>query len=567
VQSKPIYILGTGLSHDGSTCLMKNGEIVVAIEKERLSRVKHDGGNDTLTVKYCLDAESISEKDLSMVVQVANFEKDEIQIDRYIGQRHFTKALAAPVHTISHHMAHAYSAVGSSPFETCNVMVIDGAGSPYQHCEDIEGAKIPAQQHPFNMRMYCEKDSFYFFDGQELRPIFKDFSEMLFHGKDSSVRLSTNYNSIGGLYSAASSYCFGNMDDAGKLMGLAPYGSLTSKPEIFKFQNGCVEIIYKNLEAVFTDAAKSYDHFKSNFQHYADIAKWVQNETERTILSVFSERLKLHPHPNMAYAGGVALNAVANARLLRETGIKNLYMQPAAGDNGLAIGCAYYGWLHVLKNKKVRHSGSPFLGKRYAEDEIQYAIRMYEVEHGVTIRRNRPSNCAAEMASLLNAGNVLAWLQGGAEFGPRALGHRSILADPRKTDIRSHINLKIKFREDFRPFAPAVKKENVHTYFEDGFESPYMILIDRIRKEWKDKVPGIVHCDGTCRVQTVTPEWNAEFYELLDAFEKISGVGILLNTSFNKKGMPIVETPKEALELFFNTAIDILVLENIIIQK
>ncbi len=565
MQNKPVYILGTGLSHDGSTCLMKDGEIVVAIEKERLSRKKHDGGNDFLTVQYCLDAAGIAEQDISLLVQAANFEKEGIRTDRHLGPRYFSAQFQAPVHTISHHMAHAYSAVGTSPFDSCNVMVIDAAGSPYQQCDDLEGAEIPAQD--FTSGMYCEKDSFYHFDGQQLIPIYKDFAEMRLYAKPTSIKLPTIYHSIGGLYSAASFYCFGNMDDAGKLMGLAPYGNSNNKPEIFKKEHDRIEINYDDLYGVFTDPSHSYDNFRKKFQHYADIAKWVQAETEKAILYIFKERLKLHQHDNLAYAGGVALNAVSNARLLKETGIKNLYMQPAAGDNGLAIGCAYYGWLNVLKNKKIKHSGTPFLGRKYEIAEMFSAIKEYEAQHNTHIIYRQSPSLYADMAGILASGKVIAWFNGAAEFGPRALGHRSILADPRLPGVRDHINLNIKFREDFRPFAPAVKEADVHKYFENGFVSPYMILIDHIKEEWKDKVPGIVHRDGTCRVQTVTTDWNADFYYLLDAFEKETGIGILLNTSFNRKGMPIVETPTQALELFFNTAIDILVLENIIIEK
>ena len=563
-QNKPVYILGTGLSHDGSSVLMKDGEIIVGIEKERLSRVKHDGGSDRLSVQYCLGAAGISENDLSMVVQAAHFDKDNIGTHRYQGKRFFSKIFNVPIYSISHHLAHAYSAVGTSPFDACNVMIIDGSGSPYEQCDDLEGAEIPRQ--PFNTRLFCEKDSFYFFDGQNMKTLYKDFSEVkAFDGK--GIRLPTNYHSIGGMYSAASHYCFGDMNDAGKLMGLAPYGNRLSEQEIFILKDGYVKVDYDVLQEFFTNPSADYQQFKGNFQHYADVAKWVQKETERAILYVFQERLKMKEHENLAYAGGVALNAVTNARLLPETGIKNLYMQPAAGDNGLALGCAYYGWLQLLKNKKVKYTGSPFMGREYSKEEILKAIEDFELSSGRPVKYTETQDHITEMARFLKGGKVLAWFQAGAEFGPRALGHRSILADPRSLGIRDHINLNIKFREDFRPFAPAVKETDVAKYFEDGFISPYMILIDRIKEEWKDLVPGIVHQDGTCRVQTVTPDWNSGFYNLLDAFEKESGIGILLNTSFNKKGMPIVETPAEALDLFFNTAIDILVLENLIIEK
>ncbi|HYH55012.1 MAG TPA: carbamoyltransferase C-terminal domain-containing protein, partial [Anseongella sp.] len=381
------------------------------------------------------------------------------------------------------------------------------------------------------------------------------------------LKLPTNYHSIGGLYSAASFYCFGNMDDAGKLMGLAPYGKLNGKPALFILKNGTVEVDYSNLAGFFTHPAAGYDSFKSNFQHYADIARWVQHEAEKAIEYIFKSRLEGLPAAKVAYAGGVALNAVANSQRKQNGRLAQFFPLPAAGDNGLALGCAYYGWLAHLKQSKVAPTGSPFLGRPYSPEEIKQAIREYEAKHSLKIYYSRQPDFIRKTAGLLAEGSVIAWYQGGAEFGPRALGHRSILADPRKAEIKNHINSRIKFREDFRPFAPAVRKENAGTYFRKGWESPYMILIDWIKPEWKAILPGIVHQDDSCRVQTVSPEWNNRFYELLGEFETAAGIGVLLNTSLNKRGMPIVETPAEALDFFFSCALDVLVMEDFIIEK
>jgi carbamoyltransferase len=558
------YVLGTGLSHDGSTCLLKDGKIIVAIEKERLSRRKHDGGNDFLTVEYCLKAAGIQANDLSLIVQAANFEID-IKPDRHHGKRFFDSGIEVPIVTISHHLAHAWSAVGSSPFDQCNVMVIDGAGSPYQQCLDLQFATIPT--YPFDKGMYCEKDSFYFFDGKKLNPVFKDFSEIRLYENKHSLRLPTNYHSIGGLYSAASFYCFGDMDDTGKLMGLAPYGELDGKPDLFRLKDGIVEVQYEHLKEFFTTPSEGPEYFSENFRHYANIARWVQAEAEKAILYLFESRTKLSQHTNMAYAGGVALNAVVNNKLLSSGIIENLYMQPAAGDNGIAIGCAWYGWHEVLEKLKQKGAAIPFLGKSYSGFEITEAIKQYEETFGTTVNYRQTDDYISQSAELLANGKVIGWYQEGAEFGPRALGHRSILADPRKKEIRDHINKKIKFREDFRPFAPAVRLENANTYFKRGHESPYMILVDHIRPEWEDVLTGVIHQDKSCRVQTVTQEWNRVFYNLLGSFEEKTGIGVLLNTSLNKKGMPIVETPLEALQLFYSGAMDALILNNYIIEK
>ncbi|AZI24180.1 transferase [Pedobacter sp. G11] len=558
------YILGTGLSHDGSTVLLKNGKILVAIEKERLTRVKHDGGNDFNTVQYCLDFAGIKASDLALIVQASNFENN-ISPGQYAGRRYFDGYIQTPVITLSHHLAHAWSAVGMSPFEECNVMIVDGAGSPYAQCLDLEGTTTPS--YPFSNGMYCEKDSFYHFNGKTLIPLFKDFSEVKLFQECHSLKLPTNYHSIGGLYHAASQYCFGNMNDVGKLMGLAPFGILNGKPPLFKLESGIIEVLYKNVDAYFNKPSSGYDTFKNDFKHYADMARWVQDETEKAIIYLFKERSKLYPHANFAYAGGVALNAVANFKLRRSGIVKNLYTQPAAGDNGIAIGCAYYGWHEILGQQKASIPDHVFFGRSYSNDDVEKALSDAGIIGNTAFSINQTTKFVALTAEELGRGKVVGWFQGGAEFGPRALGHRSILADPRIKDIKNHINSAIKFREDFRPFAPSVRIDDVQKYFIHGWESPYMILIDEIKPEWKNQLDGIVHRDGTCRVQTVTSAFNPDFYQLISDFEAITGIGVLLNTSLNRKGMPIVETPAEALSLFLSGAIDVLVLNNFIICK
>jgi carbamoyltransferase len=561
--SKPVYVLGTGLSHDGSSCLLKDGKILVAIEKERLTRIKHDGGNDSLTVQYCLDTAGITVDDLSLVVQCANFEKEEIQKHQYKGKRLFPADCAIPFVSISHHLAHAYSAVGTSPFNECCVTVIDGCGSFYHQCDDLKEAIIPSHTNS-QPGLYGEKDSYYFFDGKNVKPLYKDFSIINYLQKPGQVYLPTSNHSIGGLYSMASNYCFGDFDDAGKLMGLAPYGNRNIyKEQLFELKDGNVWVNEEVMHNYFTQPSDAVSRpFKEHFQYYADIARWVQDETERAILYIFSNRLQLHPHKNICYVGGVALNAVANTKIIEQTGIENFYIEPAAGDNGLALGCAFYGWMQVLQQEKVEHNGNTYFGRIYRNEKILTAIKRY----GTQINVREEKNIAAETAACLLQGKTVGWFQLGCEFGPRALGRRSILADPRSKNIQQHINTNIKFREDFRPFAPAVLFEDKDEYFELGLESPYMILIDRIREEWKEKMQGIVHVDGTCRAQTVKNS-KEPLYQLLQAWKKASGISVLLNTSFNKKGMPIVETPEEAIDFFLHCSLDVLVINNFIITK
>ncbi|HEV7782842.1 MAG TPA: carbamoyltransferase C-terminal domain-containing protein [Chitinophagaceae bacterium] len=560
----PTYVLGIGLSHDGAACLLKDGQIHVAIEKERISRIKHDGGNDSLAVHYCLDAAGIGIDDLSLVVQSANFEKNGIQKHRYKGPRLFPASTAVPFVTISHHLAHAWSAAGTSPFDECNVMVIDGCGSFYQQCDDLGNAFVPADVNSIP-GLYGEKDSFYFFDGKNMKPLFKDFSIINYTHKPGQVYLPTSNHSIGGLYSMAAHYCFGDFDAAGKLMGLAPYGNRQQyKEELFLLKEGRVLVNDEVMHRFFTEPADPVTHpFADHFQYYADIAAWVQAETERAVLYIIQHRLALHPHEQLVYAGGVALNAVTNAKIIDQTN-RELYIEPAAGDNGLAIGCAYYGWIEVLKKEKVKHSGSTCFGKIYDAGVIKETIG--KTGSREDRRAERSPDAVKTAAALLAAGKTIGFFQLGCEFGPRALGRRSILADPRTPGIREHINRHIKLREDFRPFAPAVLYEDKDIYFKKGYESPYMILIDEIKEEWKDKMPGIVHVDGTCRVQTVKDKAEP-FYQLLTEFKEITGISVLLNTSFNRMSQPIVETPEEAILFFYESRLDALVINDFIFTK
>ncbi len=562
----PIYILGTGLSHDGSAVLLKDGKICVAIEKERITRIKHDGGNDTDVIQYCLDAENITIEDVSLVVQSENFTIPSRE--RFKGKRLFTEKSTPEIITISHHLAHAYSAIGTSPFTECAVMVIDGCGSPLDQFLTLnpEDKHTIAEHYLTANEMLCEKDSFYYYDGTRLKTIYKDFSPMA-EATENQLKLPTTRHSIGGFYAAVSHYVFGNMDDVGKLMGLAPYGkSGVFETEAFYFENQNV-YVSNDWKAFLNNPSQGYDYFKDNFSYYADVAKWAQEQVEKAVLKCITQRYSLFSHPNLCYSGGVALNAVANAKL-EDTGIaKKIYWEPAAADNGLALGCAFYGWLHHLKMPKIPHDGSTCFGKKYSDEEIEQALK--NVDHTKYMvnyfqdEDNLLQHCAKNIAN----GKTIAWFHGESEFGPRALGRRSILAHPGIKGIKQHINSNIKFREDFRPFAPAVPEERVSEYFEKGRNSPYMILVDKTRIKYIESLQNTTHEDGSARVQTVNKKWNERFYKLIEYFDTISGIAVLLNTSLNRRGMPMVETPEEAIALFEETALDILILENYMISK
>lgn len=564
--NSPIYILGTGLSHNGSVVLLKDGRVCVGIEKERLSRRKHDGGNDTLAIQYCLDAEGIELKDISLVVQCANFDIPER--DRFKGERVFAGTDTPVIVNISHHLAHAYSAVGTSPFLECAVMVIDGCGSPLDQFLQLhpDQKEYISQETLNENRMVCEKDSFYHFNGKKLVPLVKEFSEMAESGSG-IFSLPTTRHSIGGFYAAVSKYVFGDMDDVGKLMGLAPFGNLgVFDFEAFEFRSGNL-FVNEDWKDKFTNPSQGYNYFKEHFDYYANVARWAQDQVEKAVIACITNRLERFPSENLCYSGGVALNAVANAKLEDSKIVKNIYFEPAAGDNGLALGCAFYGWIEHLKMPKVQHNGSTCFGKKYTDEDVNAVLQNEEYKkHNPKIFENE-DELLQYCAKKLNKGKTIGWFQSGSEFGPRSLGRRSILAHPGVKNMGDHINRDIKFREDFRPFAPAVLKDKVGEYFMAGRNSPYMILVDQTRPEYIEALRNVTHKNGSARVQTVEESWNPRFAKLIAEFYEQSGIAVLLNTSLNKKGMPIVETPQEAVHLFEITALDVMVIENYVIEK
>ncbi|MFA0960227.1 carbamoyltransferase [Roseivirga sp. BDSF3-8] len=686
---KSVYVLGTAVSHQGSACLLKDGKILVAIEKERITRRKKDGGNDQTAIQYCLDAAGITIDDVDLIVQNDNYSDFKFGNDYFEGPRPlFANVPDSKIKTISHHLAHAYSTIGTCPYEEFNMLIYDGCGNAYEDCIDVDGARIADKALIEKMpHLFLEKDSYYSYGKEGLTSLVKDFSEWGYLHRYPIYPVTTKH-SIGGLYAGVSIYCFGNMSDSGKLMGLAPFGREGKfQEEVFECRDGRVFVKYDWMNN-YRNPARGYDEFKQNFQYYADIAYGIQKEVERAILYMVNERLKVSHTKNLCLAGGTALNAVANDRIFKETDVENLYIEPASGDNGLAIGCAYYGYLEVMKMDRIIHDQSTFFGKTYSNKQVEQAYRthatqktpvqakkivdtfftkaeelyvdgtnsslnfciqfdiedlgIYQVQlaegklrcyntlvanptcmiktsmntflqgiyqpgkrfgkdevsvsnmadfelffkivdlQGVVsyilnsqdasddtsnLHAIKSADAITRAAELLAEGKTMGWFQGGSEFGPRALGHRSILADPRNPEMQKFINAKVKFREDFRPFAPSVLREDVDVYFQENRESPYMILVDQIKPEWKEKLSSIVHVNNSCRIQTVTPDWNPEYYKLLQEFKKITGVSVLLNTSFNRRGMPIVETPGDAIKFFNECALDVLVMNDYIFSK
>jgi len=460
--------------------------------------------------------------------------------------------------TVSHHLAHAYSAFAACPFDKGVVMVVDGVGN---YSSDItEPGQLTENVNP----LARESESYYSFDGSCIETLKKVWLK--------PVRgfLSDEFYFMpgpGALYSRVSIYIFAHWNKCGEVMGLAPYGRPDAIKPLLEIKSDDVDVPEWGVEfdKPFLPEQERDWEASASMQHWKDVAWRVQDDAETLLLKRAIWLRETTGAKNLCMAGGVALNCVANGRIVREAGFDNVWVQPAAGDDGIAIGCAYYGYLALLKKPRSSVMTHAFLGAPYSDEDARDAAEKLLVRLQTI---NTPSkNVCRDTARLLAEGHVFAWFQGRSEFGPRALGNRSILADPRKAEMKDKLNKRVKHRQAFRPFAPVVLAERASEIFEGDEESPFMLLVKRVRPEWRDKIPAIVHVDGTARVQTVRQDQNERLYALLKEFDAITGVPVLLNTSLNVKGEPIVETPADALACFLGTGIDYLALHDMLIAK
>ena len=572
---KHVYVLGiNAYDHDVSACLLRDGAIAFAINKERITRKKHATGFFQEVVDYCLNAEGISLDDVDLVVRncyVLPVEDLEVRmvhqdVPEVMDDKERLQASKHPLYlshsdkvvTVSHHLAHAYSAFAPCPFDDGVVMVVDGVGN---YCADI---KEPGQLTGNADPLARESESYYRFDGVRidalkkvwLNPVRGFLSDEFFY-----------MPGLGAMYSRVSSYIFADWNKCGEVMGLAPYGRPNAFKPLVEMHDG--ELAFPEWGLDFdkpwlVDRERKWETSPS-MRHWEDLAWRMQDDTEKALLERAKWLRETTGAKNLCMAGGVALNCVANGRIQREAGFDNVWIQPAAGDDGIAIGCAYYGYLEVLKKPRSSVMNHAFVGRPYTDREARAAVDKALVR-AQTVTTDCANICA-ETAKLLADGHVFGWFQGASEFGPRALGNRSILADPRRPDMKDKLNSRVKHRQAFRPFAPIVLAERVDEIFEGAEESPFMLLVKRVRPEWTDKIPGIVHVDGTARIQTVREDQNARLYRLLKEFDAITGVPVLINTSFNVKGEPIVETPDDAIACFLNTGMDYLALHDMLIAK
>jgi carbamoyltransferase len=545
---------------------MKDGEVIVGIEKERLTRIKHDGYDDTLTIQYCLDAAGITIGDISLIVEETTVSEkyDLLDIEKR-GERVFPPSV--PRVQISHHLAHAYSTLGVCQEDEATIIVMDGFGSNLKSCMDSADGEIffdsNSKSEGFENDFF-ETESCYKWKDGKMQTIYKHFSRYLGLSRDKHpIAPLEMEHSIAGFYGGVSRYIFGKLFCEGKTMGLAPFGkSEKFHYRVFDLTEKTPLINYPIIDKIESDRANDghLQSFWDAFQYYADIARWTQDETERATISFVYSCYEATKTECVALAGGLILNAVNNSAIIQNGKFKRYCFQPAAGDNGIAVGCCYYGLYEIFKKKSVNKQIA-YLGKVYSEHDTLSALSHY----GNTVSYCKYISLDL-IAKMISDGKVIAWFQGGSEFGPRALGHRSILADPRLACMQKHINNRIKNREEFRPFAPSVLAEKANIYFEMiEQESPHMILTFNARSEYVDVIPAVVHLDNSARVQTVTRADNSRYYDLILAFEKVSGIPILLNTSFNGIDMPIIETPDQAINFFVESPIDALVIDDILV--
>jgi len=589
---KPIYILGiSAFYHDAAAALLKDGRIVAACQEERFTRKKHDYSFPKHSIGYCLKEAGITTADLSHIVF---YDKPFIKFERLlmtylsyapVGIKSFNTAMPpwlksklfmksyiedelnchGKVLFSEHHESHAASAFYPSPFEEAAILTIDGVGEWATASYGI--------------------------------------------GKDNDIDIKAELrfpHSLGLLYSAFT-YYIGFKVNSGeyKLMGLAPYGEPKYADLIrrelmdikedgsfrldMKYFNYCVGLTMtsRKFHKLFGAPPRKPEVDKID-QRHMDIACSIQVVAEEVILKMAANIHKETGKKNLCMAGGVALNCVANGKLLREGPFENIWIQPAATDAGSALGAALIIWHKHLGNKRFTDSrkdsmNASLLGPQFSNSEIEEYLK----NNSIAYERLDKKNIARRTARIIADKRVLGWFQNRMEYGPRALGARSILGDPRSEMMQSIINLKIKFRESFRPFAPTVLMESASEYFEIGCESPYMLFVAPLREDKHlsmteeekklsgiDKlkikrsiVPAVTHVDYSARVQTVKREDNLLYYDMINEFFKLTGCPVIINTSFNVRGEPIVCTPEDAYKCFMRTNMDYLIMEEFLLDK
>jgi carbamoyltransferase len=558
-------VLGISASHNGSACLIRGSEILVAVQEERLSRVKRDrvhGAHSFLCWRYCLDTAGVELGDVDLVVCCSQDYSARSSEDISLNRALHLRRRKVPWLTVSHHLAHAVAAYATSGFEEAAVLVVDGLGSPYADLDEAERAAILVHEG----ETAWESISLYEVDRNGAKPLEKQVTPYSDPKRGARGRLTLPdwdlpySGTLGRLFGGAANQIFGDPTDAGKVMGLAAYGRAEHPAtDFYEVRDGA----FKFLDTVPKRFA-TRRRWPLLRERYEDLAASVQIALEEAILLLVRRLRERSSCRDFCYAGGVALNSVANERIVRECGFDNVYIMPASEDSGVSIGAAYYGLMQLSGSLPRRRLSIDALGRSYPPQAIREAI-----ERTPCVRGRRVPDVVEATIDRLEDGQIGGWFQGRSELGPRALGSRSIICDPRPAEAKERLNARVKRREMFRPFAPFLPLEDVTDWFEVGSappESPFMLRVMPFKADKADLVPAVVHADGTGRVQTVTPE-NGLFYDLAVEFKRRTGIPVLLNTSFNVAGEPIVETPTDALWTLLEVDLDFCVLGDMLVTK
>ena len=581
--------------HDSAAALIKNGDILAAAQEERFSREKHDSAFPKQAINYVLKKANLN---IDQLDYVCFYEKPFLKFERLLetyvanapeGFNSFRKAMPIWLREklfqknlilkelksfsknfnenkllfSEHHLSHAASAFYPSPFQEAIILTLDGVGEWATTTISI--------------------------------------------GKKNKLEIvkEIHFPHSLGLFYSAFTYYLGFKVNSGeyKIMGLAPYGepkyrniilnnlidikedgSFYLNQSFFNYTKG-LTMINNNFLDLFGEPLRKPENDLKQF--HMDIAASIQNVIEEAVLKITKNISKDYKLPNLCLAGGVALNCVANSKILEAGHFKNLWIQPAAGDAGGALGSAFLVWYNELNNSrnisKIDSMKGAFLGPEYSQNEIENCLLNCEADFKVL----DIDSLLKLTANVLAEGKAVGWFQGRMEFGPRALGARSIIADPRSEKMQKILNLKVKNRESFRPFAPSVLRENLEEWFEMDCDSPYMLLVSKVKKNIRykiketekklfgieklninrSKIPAVTHVDYSSRIQTVSKNLNPKFYSLISKFKEITGCPLLVNTSFNVRGEPIVCTPKDAFNCFMGTDLDVLVIGNCFLYK
>ncbi|GJM15349.1 MAG: carbamoyltransferase [Thermodesulfobacteriota bacterium] len=591
-----MYILGVSCYfHDAAATLIKDGVVVAAAEEERFSRIKHDFEYPENAINFCLNLEGIEPQDLEYVMF---FEKPFVKFERlllttmqsfprsmklfreamitWLGDKLWIKHLLQnklgverdKILFSEHHLSHAASSFYCSPFNEAAILTVDGVG--------------------------------------------EWTTATLGVGRGTDIKLLKEIkfpHSLGLLYSAFTAFLGFEVNEGEyKVMGMAPFGDPKYVEEVYKVVNvddeGGFELdmdyfsfhyssdktFTKKFEKIFgeprdpkaeffTDASgypsyfgekpDNYDEIAKQNQYYADLAASIQVVTEQIMVKMANYAYKETGLKHLCMAGGVALNSVANRKILAQTPFEEIYIQPAAGDGGASTGAALYGYHAILRKPRNFVMEHAYWGEEHSPAETETFLKENNIPYELI---QDDQKLLERVADSIQNGKVIGWHQGRFEYGPRALGNRSILADPRSHEMKDIVNVKIKFREPFRPFAPSILVDRAGEYFdldepERHYPARFMLYVTNVREDKREILPAITHVDGTGRLQTVRKDTNPKYYKLIETFGAATGVPVLLNTSFNLKGEPVVNTPAEAFSSFSASGMDLLVLGNYLVTK